>query len=252
MIPTMSSNNLEVSDRIHENTFDDRKSTTRKHVYQLVGTPISDETMKRLLAEAIKEGIKVTNDFMEDEMVVDHEGPDVINDYLEYIDEKLKLYRMPCCYADESPYKYFLGYIVGTHSPWTDYELFELMSLKVVNRDTVWKQFMHLNERQIEFAVDIYNSNPNIPAPENEFKRTHTIGAFALEYIKKVVIKKKMTGEEFMKYKQVSKYQLYIMYFNMIHPKTIEEAEDMYKSLELDDDQETTCIVMSDDCYSCT
>lgn len=127
------------------------------------------------------------------------------------------------------------------------------MSLKNITPTAVWDRFMNMSKRSIEFAESVYNSNPNVPAAKGKWKRFFRVGAFALEFIKKVVIKKKMTPEEFMKYKSVSPYQLYKIYFNKISEETIALVDDEFSILEFkDDDSKLVNIVMSDDCYTCT
>lgn len=226
---------------------------SRKNVYQIVGFPIS--------FDLLKEYAKLSNypipDQDEDDMVeFEHNAPIDMFNYLvrkRLITAKFNIYKMPCCYYDIAPHKYIFGMIIHKQSPWVDYELFDLFSLSTVNEDTVWGKFMNITESNIRFAKDIYESNPNIPPPKDQWGRYTKIGAFALEYIKKVIIKEKMTAEEFMEYKKVKKDQLYDMYFDRITSETVKYITSMYNIFPLKDENvEITSIVKSDDCYTCT
>ena len=233
---------------------DEDKRGSRKNVYQIVGFPIS--------FDLLKEYAKLSNHPIPDQYDVDdmaeieYNAPIDMFNYLarkRLITSKFNIYKMPCCYYDIAPHKYIFGMIIREQSPWVDYELFDLFSLSTVNEDTVWDKFMNMTESNIKFAKEIYESNPNIPPPKDQWSRYTKIGAFALEYIKKVIIKEKMSAEEFMQYKKVKKDQLYDMYFDRIHSKTVDYITGIYNNIPIKDENiQITCIAKSDDCYTCT
>nr|QBK89853.1 MAG: hypothetical protein LCPAC101_01360 [Pithovirus LCPAC101] len=232
----------------------------------MVGFPVSYETLKHYVLknsdyiDAID--ARDAGDAMDnmDEDEIKACGNDIMAEYLQNMGlistknfYEVGVYRMPCCYIDISPHKYIFGMIIRMQSPWTDYELFDLMSLPVANEETVWDKFMNMSDSNIEWAIKLYNSNPNIPPMKGTYGKYNKIGAFALEYIKKVLIKKKMTASEFMKYKQVVPCQLYDMYFARISFATVKYLTEVYNELPVKDEKYTiTNIAMSDDCYTCT
>lgn len=231
-----------VSNKTFRNKVVDRIPGTRQRVYQIVGIPITSQQFSNCFGD-------------EDEEIDEYECEDLFHDEVFIPKTQCELYKMPCCYFEDAPHPFIFGMAILTNTPWTDYELFDLFSLEVITPETIWDKVINLPKRSIKFAKKVYNSNPNIPSKKGEWNHFYKVGAFALEFIKKVIIKKKFTAEEFMEYKNVDKYQLYKIYFDDITTGTIKHIKASYKKLpELlqTKDAKITNIVMSDDCYTCT
>ena len=228
---------------------------TRKNVHQIVGIPFDLLTLKKLV-----ENVNLGQEFVELEDFYNYES-NIINDYLydqDFIYDKelfkdfnIKLYKQPCCLFDNTKVKYILGKIININDNWSDYSILNLFYLDNINEDVLLESFKNITDGNKEYALEILKGGfyPWDPTTPKTFPK---ISNFMLEYTQLVLRDKQLTPDEFLKSKDMTKSDLYNMYFNRIYSSSILELTNLYNQLPIDQELKISNIALSDDCESCT